>query len=86
MKKIKKLYYRIKQSLIKRFNAFIEFHYWRLKRKHEFLLTYKEIRVKKGKIKYTLLIFDCPNGKLRFNLGRHFRGRNFSDQLNLQWI
>ena len=35
-------------------------------------ITTKEISVKKGKIKYTLLVMKDRNMKTVFNLGRHF--------------
>jgi len=39
----------------------------------ELQITTKVIDVKKGKIKYTLIIVEDRNGKTRFNLGRHFK-------------
>lgn len=34
------------------------------------------VQVKKGKKRYSLLIMVTPQGKLRFNLGRHFEDTN----------
>jgi hypothetical protein len=38
----------------------------------ELKITTKEIAVKKGRIKYTLLIIESIDGKRKYNLGRHF--------------
>ena len=86
----------MKNRLIKWYEKFIIFSYRRImerynlryqkKRKKEFLLHYEIIEVKKGEIKYTLLVFETPGGQLRYNLGRHFIGRNFDDQINLRWM
>lgn len=38
----------------------------------ELKITTKEIAVKKGSIKYTLLIIESIDGSRTYNLGRHF--------------
>jgi len=40
-------------------------------RKNEFQLTQEIIHVKKGKLRYTLIIFETENQKYRVNIGRH---------------
>lgn len=42
-------------------------------RQEEFVLTSQPeiIHVKKGKIRYDLLVFETSEGRVRFNLGRH---------------
>jgi len=81
-----RLNYRVKFGFRKRLNRWIIKTYQQQVRKTEFLMGAKEVRVKKGKIRYTCLYFMTPKGQVRINLGRHFRGRNFFDQLNQQWI
>lgn len=41
-------------------------------KKQNRVIVEKEIRVKKGKVRYTLLIIHTKHNKLRFNLGRHY--------------
>ena len=89
-KKFKNLYYRVLYRPVrwiqKKIDRWAERRYQEIVRKEEFILGFKAVTVKKGKIKYTLLFFQTPKGQVRFNLGRHFRGRNFSDQIMQQWI
>lgn len=45
---------------------------YQLKRMQEnFILNTKQINVKKGKRKYTLLVMETKDGQVKFNLGRH---------------
>ena len=89
-KRIKKLYYRaIYRPLHKISNLLDRWatkRYQTITRKEEFIRGFKMVEVKKGKIRYTLLFFQTPEGQVRFNLGRYFSGRNFSDQLMNQWL
>lgn len=43
----------------------------RKKRIDSLLCHQREIRVKKGDLRYTLLVFEDKNRKLKFNLSRH---------------
>lgn len=33
------------------------------------------VKVKKGEIRYDLVFFETPRGRLKFNLGRHWEER-----------
>jgi len=39
------------------------------------------IRVKKGKRRYDMIIFETPEGKLKFRLGRHWESKGIIEQL-----
>ena len=69
MKKIKLL----RLKIIRRWEDFIRKRYISIRRGINFVKEAREIKVKKGKLKYYLTIIETYDGrKLRFNLGRHF--------------
>lgn len=52
-------------------------------RQEEFALTHKIVHVKKGKIKYDLLVIETGDKRIKFNLGRHHDG---SQELHDQYV
>lgn len=63
------------KRIIKKIQKGLEFFciawYKSIKRKQEFVMGIKEISVKKGKCRYTLLILETKTGQTKINLGRH---------------
>jgi len=53
------------------YEDFIRKQYQKIRRKEPYLHSYQDIQVKKGKIKYTLLILETVDGQMQINLGRH---------------
>lgn len=58
-------------SLKKLYENWIKKQYRKIRRKEVFVITYGEINVKKGKRKYTLIIFETAKQKVKINIGRH---------------
>ena len=59
------------KRLRKLFEKWIRKQYQKIRCKEGFLITSKEVNVKKGKRRYTILIFETNQQKVRINLGRH---------------
>ncbi len=72
---------KLKERIIKRYESIIKKLYQRIRQKEEFLLSTKEVIVKKGKKRYTLLFFESVASFIRINLGR--RGENIPIE---KWI
>lgn len=62
---------RIIKLIKKKLDLFCIKWYKSIRRKQEFILKVKEINVKKGKRRYTLLIIETKQGNIRINLGRY---------------
>jgi len=65
-----KLFEKLSDWNIRLWDSLITRYYKTVRRKNKFILETKEIRVKKGKRKYTIVVCETPEGQVRFNLGR----------------
>jgi hypothetical protein len=69
MKFLKITMKKIIKKIQKNLELFCITWYKSIKRKQEFVIGIKEISVKKGKLRYTLLILETKTGKTKINLG-----------------
>ena len=57
---------------LRKWHQFIRTHYQKIRRGTNFVKEAYHVEVKKGKVRYYLLVIETYDGRnLRFNLGRH---------------
>ena len=64
-------YQKIIRHLIAIYEDLLFQNYKKLRRRKSFIQSIREIHVKKGNIRYTLLILETTFGKMKWNLGRN---------------
>ncbi len=67
MKYLNKIY----RKLIAIYENYLFHNYKKLRRRKSFIQSINEIHVKKGNIRYTLLILETSFGKMKWNIGRN---------------
>lgn len=77
-----KLFEKLSDWNIKLWEQVVTHYYQSVRKKKQFILETKEIRVKKGKRRYTLVVCETKEGKIRFNLGRHLTVETLRHLLN----
>lgn len=68
---IVRLFKGIQKWNAKFYQATVRSLYKAVRRKQDFVLATEEIRVKKGKIRYTIVMAETQKGKITLNIGRH---------------
>ena len=69
--KIYAFFYKVKRKVIAWWENILYLNYKKLRRRKSFIHSVNVIPVKKGDIKYSLIIVETSFGKMIWNIGRH---------------